>query len=84
MARSLEVYNKTFNSIKSKYNVERVTISHCLSLLMELPSGSNARAEAGLTALAFFRTLRRDGKLDILSDEQAKMFEVKIVEESIA
>ena len=84
MTTCQEIYDKTFDTIKSKYNVEKVTIGHSLSLILELPSGSNERVEAGITALAFFQTLRSQGKLSLLSDEQAKMFETKIMEESIA
>lgn len=79
-----EVYNKTFDTIKSKYGVEKVTVGHCLSLILELPRGSNERVEAGLTALAFFQKLRRDGNLDLLTEEQARMFGQKIIEESVA
>jgi hypothetical protein len=84
MTQSEEVYNKTFDTIKSKYGVEKVTVGHCLSLILELPSGSNERVEAGMTALAFFQKLRRDGKLDLLNEDQTRMFERKIIEESVA
>ena len=84
MTECQEVYNKTFDTIKSKYDVEKVTLGHCLSLILELPSGSNERVEAGMTALAFFQKLRRDGKLDLLNEEQARKFEQKIMEESVA
>ena len=34
MTECQEVYNKTFDTIKSKYDVEKVTLGHCLSLIL--------------------------------------------------
>jgi len=70
-----EIYTKTFDNIKAATGKNIVTVGDCIATMIAAPSNSNERTEAGLTAIAFLRTLPCD---DLLTPELKSKMEQKI------
>lgn len=76
-----DIFDKTFEIIKERYDTEKVTLGHCISLMLESPSKSKVRENAGLTALVYFKYMEKKGQFEFLSKEDIKKMQNKIKED---
>ena len=73
------LYERIFTSIKTHYDVEKVTFSHLICEMAKHPTGSVLKAEYGVTAVAFLKNLQDKNALN-LDDATYNMIYTKIIE----
>lgn len=75
---------RTFASVRQRYDIQKVTVGHLIQLTSELPSGSDERFEAGITAYIMFKSLVKDKKFDLLEPVDVKAIGDQMLKDAAA